>query len=297
MRLATFIEHNKEPILAAAEAFSATLLPAARHLDAEGLRDHLPMILDAICKDLGTAQSAAEAMSKSLGKAQSIAGAPETAAQTHATLRAKSGFDIRQMVSEYRALRASVLRLFLAEAGVLTEEATGDVLRFNEAIDQAVAESVSHFSMESERWREVFLAVLGHDLRGPLNAVLLTAELLSRLGSDAPVTEVTARLMRSGKRMQSLLDSLLDYSRSSLGRGIAIQKSFVDLAVTCHEEVDVLRAALPDHRIELIVDGPTAGSFDPSGFGSPSPISSPTQVATRKKVRPSSSASMATPMP
>jgi hypothetical protein len=168
MRLATFIEQNEEPILAAAEAFSTTLLPAAGHLDSVGLRDHLPMILEAIRKDLNTTQSTAEGLRKSLGKAPLLPDAPETGAQTHAMLRAKAGFDIRQMVSEYRALRASVLRLFLADGRILTEEVNIDLLRFNEAIDQAVAESVSHFSLESERWREVFLAVLGHDLRGPL---------------------------------------------------------------------------------------------------------------------------------
>jgi signal transduction histidine kinase len=264
MRLATFIEQKEALILDAAEAFAATLLPAAGHLNADGLRDHLPMILAAICKDLGTPQTAAEELRKSWGNAPLVPDAPETAAQTHAMLRAKSGFDVRQLVSEYRALRASVLRLFLAEAGALSDGAIGDLLRFNEAIDQAIAESVSHFSIESDRWREVFLAVLGHDLRGPLNAVLLTAELLSRLGTEGPVSEHTARLMRSGRRMQSLLDSLLDYSRSSLGRGIAIQRSFVDLAEECREEIELLRAALPEHRIELFVEGVTTGNFDPS---------------------------------
>ena len=87
---------------------------------------------------------------------------------------------------------------------------------------------------------------------------------LTRLGSDSPVTEHTARLMRSGKRMQSLLDSLLDYSRSTLGRGIAIHKLFVDLAPICHEEVDVLRTALPERRIEFNVRGATVGNFDAS---------------------------------
>jgi signal transduction histidine kinase len=70
--------------------------------------------------------------------------------------------------------------------------------------------------------------------------------------------------MRSGKRMQSLLDSLLDYSRSTLGRGIAIHKLFVDLAPICHEEVDVLRTALPERRIEFNVRGATVGNFDAS---------------------------------
>ena len=66
-------------------------------------------------------------------------GAPETAAQTHAVLRARSGFDINQLASEYRALRASVLRLWI-EAFQPDELNLEDVIRFNEAIDQALAE-------------------------------------------------------------------------------------------------------------------------------------------------------------
>jgi signal transduction histidine kinase len=264
MRLAAFIESNAEEIISAAEDFCRTLLPAARHLDSESLRDDLPKILDAIVKDLGTAQTPAEAQRKSLGHAPLAQGAPETAAQTHAVQRAKAGFEISQMVSEYRALRASVLRLWLSPGQVLDEDSVGDMERFNEAIDQAVAESVAHFTAEADRWRHIFLAVLGHDLRGPLNAVLMTAEILSRVARGTPTTEYTERLIRSGKRMKDLLDSLLDYSRSSLGQGIAIRRSRVDLAAACEEELAVLRAALPGHQIDLVVTGATEGEFDAS---------------------------------
>ena len=264
MHLATFIEQHSEAIVSAAEEFCATLLPAAAYMDSEAMRDHLPKILEAIVKDLREAQTPAEELRKSRGAAPVVPEAPETAAQMHALLRAQSGFDIRQLVSEYRALRSSVLRLWRAQGGGFDEQSFVDVQRFNEAIDQAIAESVAHFSVEAERWRNIFLAVLGHDLRGPLNAVLLTAELLSRLGSGAPLTEYTERLIRSGKRMRDLLDSLLDYSRSSLGRGIAIHRSPVDLANQCEEELHVLRAALPGRRIELTATGSVEGTFDSS---------------------------------
>jgi signal transduction histidine kinase len=264
MRLSAFIESNAEEVISAAEEFCRTLQPAARHLDAEALRDDLPKILDAIVKDLRTSQTPAEARRKSLGQAPVVEGAPETAAQTHAMLRAKAGFGISQMVSEYRALRSSVLRLWLTPGQVLDDDSFVDMERFNEAIDQAVAESVAHFNAEADRWRHIFLAVLGHDLRGPLNAVLLTAELLSRMASNTPITAYTERLVRSGKRMQDLLDSLLDYSRSSLGQGIAIRRSRVDLAAQCEEELEVVRAALPDRQIDLVVAGTTEGEFDAS---------------------------------
>ena len=264
MRLAEFIEANVDAIIDEAVVFSRTLLPAAGHLDETALRDHLPMILKAVAADLRTDQSTAQELRKSQGLAPPAATGEASAAQTHALLRAKAGFDVMQMVSEYRALRASVLRKWLRSPGASDDTALGDIVRFNEAVDQAVAESVANFTAEAERWRNVFLAVLGHDLRGPLNAVLLTSEVLSTLGTDARTSAVAERLMKSGLRMRELLDSLLDYSRSSLGQGIVISKQAADLAAECAEELETLRASLPGRGIGLSVTGNTSGMFDGS---------------------------------
>jgi hypothetical protein len=75
------------------------------------LRNHAREILQAVAKDISTPQSREAQIEKSLGRAPILSGAPETAVQTHGLLRAKSGFDINQLAAEYRALRASVLRL------------------------------------------------------------------------------------------------------------------------------------------------------------------------------------------
>ena len=264
MRLADFIEKNVEPILSAAEAVAATMLPAASHLDSAALRDHMPMILAAVARDLRSTQTAEEQLAKSLGKQARPHGAPETAAQTHALLRAKAGFDIEQLVAEYRALRASVLRLWFEGGKAGGPEIQDDLVRFNEAIDQAVAESVAYFTAEMDRWRHVFLGVLGHDLRGPLNAILLTAEILSKMTTDAPLSRHTVRLIQSGKRMKTLLDDLLDFSRASLGLGLGLHRATVDLATICTEEVELLRSALPDVKISFRSEGETLGSFDGS---------------------------------
>jgi signal transduction histidine kinase len=264
VRLADFIETNLEAILQAAEAMAATMLPAAVHLNKNELRDHLPLILEAVVIDLRTLQTTEQELNKSLGRGPKLQDAPETAAQTHALLRAKGGFQIAQLVAEYRALRASVLRLWAADPGSLDAVAAGDITRFNEAIDQAVAESVAFFTAEVDRWRHVFLGVLGHDLRGPLNAILMASQLLTKLSTEQPVAQTTKQLIRSGERMTRLLDDLLDYSRASLGLGIAIRQAQVDLAVACEAELDVLRAALPGRDIRLIVQGAAQGLFDAS---------------------------------
>jgi hypothetical protein len=92
-----------EAILVAWEAFAAIQLPAARHMKPLALRDHAREILQAVSKDISTPQSRETQTEKSLGLAPISSGAPETAAQTHGFLRAKSGFDINQLAAEYRA--------------------------------------------------------------------------------------------------------------------------------------------------------------------------------------------------
>lgn len=100
MRLAAFIEQNIEAILVRWEKLAATQLPAAKRMDSRALRNDAQQILEAVVKDLSTFQSRDAQMAKSRGEAPRILSAPETAAQTHALLRARSGFDVNQLVAE-----------------------------------------------------------------------------------------------------------------------------------------------------------------------------------------------------
>lgn len=139
-----------------------------------------------------------------------------------------------------------------------------EIGRFNEGIDQAIAESVQFFAVEVERWRNVFLGVLGHDLRSPLSAILLTSQHLAKLLEGGPTSEYATRLIQSGRRMKELLDDLLDYSRSSLQLGIPTTPTTIDLAETCSEEVTLQRSANPRAIIETDFGGPVLGKWDAS---------------------------------
>ncbi|MDB5876694.1 MAG: sensor histidine kinase [Variovorax sp.] len=260
MRLADFIKAHAETIVAEAARYAKTLAPLA-HESEKTLRNHIPKILDAIVLDLEHSQTGEEAHTKSLGQAATPVGGPASAAQTHGRLRAKSGLQMAQLVAEYRALRAGVLRLWAEKEP--DEVTVADVVRFNEAIDQAIAESVEFFSEETDQLRNVFLGVLGHDLRGPLNAILLTAELISRKTKLQPLSEVGV-LIRSGRRMASLLDTLLQYNRTALGGGMTIHREPTDLAQACASEVELLKAAHPESEINLDVEGDCSGDFDAS---------------------------------
>lgn len=261
MRLSQFITDRMEAILVEWEAFAATLLPAARGLDSEALRDHAHQILVAVAKDLETPQTRDEQTEKSKGNAPRIHGAPETAAQTHAVLRARGGFDINQLVAEYRALRSSVLRLWM-DAAPLGELGVEDMIRFNEAIDQAIAESVDFFHAAVERYRNLLLGMLGHDMRNPLNAIIMTSSHLASLNAGETVTRAAARLIRSGASMQALLDDLTDFNRTNLGLGLNVIPSDVDMARVAADELDLLRAAHPHRRIDLAISGDSRGRWD-----------------------------------
>ena len=144
MRLSNFIETNKEPILQEWENFARTIVPSANDMDAAALRDHASLMLDTIVADLNTAQTPFAQFKKSVG--QGPVEAQESYAEIHATGRLASGYTIDQLVSEYRALRASVLKLWGRVPAEKLHTDPDDVMRFNEAIDQALAESVARFS-------------------------------------------------------------------------------------------------------------------------------------------------------
>ncbi|MFM0006875.1 sensor histidine kinase [Paraburkholderia dipogonis] len=261
MRLADFIAQSMEPILAQWEAFAATLLPAAASMELPGLRDHAEQILQAVAKDLRTSQTREAQREKSMGRGPALIDATETAAQTHALLRARAGFSINQLAAEYRALRASVLRLWMDNCAPEVPD-LDDVIRFNEAIDQALAESVTFFSTQAEQNRNLLLGMLGHDMRNPLQAIQVTASYLAALNAGERVSEAASRLMRSGARMHALLDDLTDFNRTKLGLGINVTPASVNLADVLADELDQLRAIHPDRQIELQVNGDSQGLWD-----------------------------------
>lgn len=265
MRLANFIDANLEPILTAWEQFAKTILPAAR-MDSAALRDHAEQMLRTIVEDLRTSQSTDEQRAKSLGLGPQSP--TETPAQTHAVDRHLSGFSIDEMVSEYRALRASVLKLWLLgnhESGVQKAE---DMIRFNEAIDQALAESVASFSLAVTDARNVLLGILGHDLRSPLTAILVSSEMLIQ----EPYSEDRTRrkslgIHTSAVRASRIVEDLLDFTRSQTSGGIPVHLQQTNVAAICRDLVDETRAANPARQVQFDSAEEVIGSVDAERVG------------------------------
>ncbi|TFH79944.1 RsbRD N-terminal domain-containing protein [Pseudomonas kribbensis] len=178
MRLHEFILQRTEQILSAWESFARTVETALPPMNAKGLRNHSEHILRTVAQDMQTHQTESQQITKSLGQGPMAEG--DSPAQTHAMTRFVAGFSMDQMVSEYRALRSSVLRLWLAEHRVDDQHDVQDIIRFNEAIDQALVESIATYGEAVENTRQTVLGLLGHDLRSALGAVLMASDLLRK---------------------------------------------------------------------------------------------------------------------
>ena len=266
MRLAKFITGNLEEILVEWEAFAASLLAPDQVMTSLALRDHASQILLAIAEDIESSQTDLEQAYKSKGFAP-IAEATRTAAMTHGALRHLAGFDLRQLAAEFRALRASVLRLWL-KRGVADETAFYQMTRFNEAIDQALAESIANYSDEVARSRDTFLAILGHDLRNPLSAIANSGLYLSAPGllpTGAPL-EAARRVTRGAARMSAMIRDLLEYTRTRLGRAIPIEREAGSMEQICRIAYDEIRAVHPERTFRLEISGNLEGRFDAERF-------------------------------
>jgi signal transduction histidine kinase len=267
MRLMPFIVENSEAILQEFEEFARTHTTAGDTMDIVALRDHAAGMLVTIADDMGRAQSDAAQELKSKGDAPDPAGDREpTAAERHGTDRAVSGFTLEEMFAEYRALRGSVLRLW-TESGsrALDEQDVNDLIRFNEAIDQALAESVTRFSTGLERSREMFLAILGHDLRSPLGAVITASSFLVTDGDlEGDNLTLASRIRSSAERMKKLIADLLDFTSARMGRGIPITPGDADLAEIARETVSEIQDRYPDRAFQVEATGDVRGQWDPS---------------------------------
>ncbi len=253
MRLSKFIRGNMEVILQEWEDFAETIHPLSTATKSQ-LRDHAKEMLKVISTDLETAQDVQEGIDKSKGQAPGAEA--ETAAESHAEDRLMSGFTIEELMAEYRAMRASVLRLWQEKVRQADEFDLQDMLRFNEAIDQALTESIARYSSMQRESQNVFLAILGHDVRNPLGAIGMGTQLIMQ---DAALPDkhhrVATQMLKSTQRISEIVADLLDFSTSHLGGGIPVTPAAMDFRVDCESVVQEMKIFHPGRTIELEMHG------------------------------------------
>jgi signal transduction histidine kinase len=267
MNLADFIEADLTGLIDDWTNYALALSQPDSKLSESQLRNSAADILTAIAADMREAQSAAQQQTKSRGDKHAPRSGFNHVAHQHAEDRLSHGFGINDVVAEFRALRAAVLRRW-QKTSPAGETAFQEMIRFNEAIDQVLAESVRHYAHRTERIRDLFSGVLAHDLRSPLGAILNSGEVLLRDDNLSPGSvRAVAFVQRGAMRMKQMIDDLLIFTRTRLGDALPVSFTPQDIGRICSDAVDEVRASFPDAHIELRLAGELRGRWDGSRLG------------------------------
>ena len=189
-------------------------LPSAKHLDTPELNDHVPTLLDELTASFHSVsdQTIPEALL-------------EGSSPNHGMQRQQDGFDIVEVVAEYNILRGCIYNLAENHGLSLSGRAFHILNRvLDEAIGLAVQTFATQRALQIQRHREEYLAFVAHDLRSPLNAISLAAQLLQptflEQGDTARTSQMLKTLHRNVRRLQALVEQVLkesDHIRTETG--------------------------------------------------------------------------------
>ena len=123
---------------------------------------------------------------------------------------------------------------------------------------------------ENERFRGLFIGMLGHDLRNPLSAVLMSAQVLLARAASAASAEalqpqqrtIVDRIRSSAARMARMIDQILDFTRVRSSGVIPLERRPSDLRTVLAQTVDELATAHPEQRVDAEYSGDATGAWD-----------------------------------
>lgn len=133
-----------------------------------------------------------------------------------------------------------MFRLFADLIGIHLDTATRLVKAETNLLDARAASQL----------QEQFMAVLGHDLRNPLAAIISGTRLLQREALSEKGQAITRMMEKSTGRMSALIEDVIDLARSRLGGSISLAPSTDPLQPVLEQVVSEFRATHPDRVIE-----------------------------------------------
>ncbi|MBK0393774.1 sensor histidine kinase [Ramlibacter algicola] len=263
MTIADFTEQQLGPIVDEWVEFARTRVPPSHDFTREELADHAKVLLLAIAADMRQAQGAEARHDKAQGNQAGNAPALTRIAREHAAQRFEQGFSFDHLVSEFRALRASVIRRWVARPQQPDRSDLEEMTRFGEAMDQALYESASLYARKVEDSRNLLLGVLGHDLRTPIGVVQMSARYLLQSDTlDGPQTKAVARILTSSERMTSMVKDILDFTQTAFGVTLPISPAPADMEAIARSIVGEVTTLRPDCHVDLSVAGDLHGRWD-----------------------------------
>jgi signal transduction histidine kinase len=180
----------------------------------------------------------------------------------HVNLRVETGFDLVQIIAEYRALRSSALRLWARGDPEGFASGAAEIIRFNEAIDQNIAKTVQYYQEREVQYRDRFLGILSHDLRNPIQSILVGSVFLSGQRLNKRQLGTVSLIVRSTRRLSSMVGDILDFARGRLGSPMPLTLATVNLTVSVREVIDEVKPTHPGVEIVFDADGDLNGNWD-----------------------------------
>jgi two-component system sensor histidine kinase/response regulator len=112
-------------------------------------------------------------------------------------------------------------------------------------------------------FRERFMGMLAHDLRQPLQTIIMGCNLLAEMHAADGSTSIIARQLRAAQRMQRMVAELLDFTRNRPDSGMPVERRAMDLAEVSRVVMGEIRTAYPTREFTLRADEPCTGEWDP----------------------------------
>jgi signal transduction histidine kinase len=263
MRLAGFIHNNIPEIAAEWEAFAASLVPdqqISRTLLRNGIDEILKTIADKVTHAEAATRQPDGKCEESLEQDDPI----ETAARRHAFDRARMGISTPQLASEFCALRSTILRMWQAGETAGDDIDARGVIRFHAAVDALLQATVTTHHQTTIHAQQLFVGMLGHDLRNPLSAILAAARLQRRIGASPQINNTARQIEVSGQRMSRMIENLLDLTRVRFGQTIPLHPGRTDMSQIAARLLDEMKAIHPLHTFNLQAQGQLEGEWDES---------------------------------
>lgn len=248
--LVAFLKNRREAVLHAWRI--AAGLPAAIAALPEPDRiDALPELYDELCDALCEDDLTPERLDR---------------AREHADHRRESGVSVSDVIVEFTRLREVILEQL---DGHYSSCGRDERAALHIAIDCALVASTNANLRASLDFRGAILGIVSHDLRSPLNTIVLgTAALLRRSDLPPAAAGVIARVASAGRRASRLVNNVLDFARTRYGGRLELAREDVDLIELTRSIVEELRIGAPDRPIRF--DAPAApvrGRWDPDQLG------------------------------
>jgi PAS domain S-box-containing protein len=154
----------------------------------------------------------------------------------------------------------------IVHVGRMTGAFGEDAAELLELVSERAARAIERSQIEdlgrALRFSDLFVGILGHDLRNPLSAIITAASLIYRRADSDRLADPARRILNSADRMRRMIDQILDFTRIRMGGGIPLVRKEVDLAAVCRFMIDELAVGDRSRKVELEIAGNVSGVWD-----------------------------------